>query len=91
MSDIILGYPPIVVSDTLKEWKVAITSVGQEYEYMEGRQDYKIGTRTTYRERNIPIDIGKSKDNFNKDRKLKYFNCNVYRYMAKDCKKPKKK
>ena len=33
----ILGYPPIVAPETLtpetlKEWKVAITSVGQEYE-----------------------------------------------------------
>jgi len=25
----ILGYPPIAISETLKEWKVAITSVGQ--------------------------------------------------------------
>jgi len=32
----ILGYPPIAVPKTLKEWKVAITSVGQEYESMEG-------------------------------------------------------
>ena len=32
----ILGYPPIAIPKTLKEWKVAITSVGQEYESMEG-------------------------------------------------------
>ena len=32
----ILGYPPIAMPETLKEWKVAITSVGQEYESMEG-------------------------------------------------------
>ena len=31
----ILGYPPIAVPDTLKEWKVAITAVGQEYESTE--------------------------------------------------------
>jgi len=42
----ILGYPPITVLESLKEWKVAITSVGQEYESTEGQQDYKIGTRT---------------------------------------------
>ena len=30
------------------------------------------------------MDIGKSNKNF-KDRKLKYFNCNKYRYMAKEC------
>ena len=32
----ILGYPPIAMPETLKEWKVAITSVGQEYESTEG-------------------------------------------------------
>ena len=32
----ILGYPPITMPKTLKEWKVAITSVGQEYESTEG-------------------------------------------------------
>ena len=32
---IILGYPQMVVSEILKEWKVAITSVRQEYESME--------------------------------------------------------
>ena len=32
----ILGYPPIAIPDTLKEWKVAIISVGQGFESMEG-------------------------------------------------------
>ena len=32
----ILGYLPITMSETLKEWKVVITSVGQEYESTEG-------------------------------------------------------
>jgi len=32
----ILGHPPIAAWKTLKEWKVAITSVGQEYEFTEG-------------------------------------------------------
>ena len=32
----ILGYPPIAMPETLKEWKVAITSIGQEYESTEG-------------------------------------------------------
>jgi len=31
----ILGYLPMVAPDTLKEWKVAITLVGQGYESME--------------------------------------------------------
>ena len=32
---IILGYPLIVVLETLKEWKIVIISVGQGYESME--------------------------------------------------------
>ena len=32
----ILGYPPIVMPESLKEWKVAITSVGQGYKSTEG-------------------------------------------------------
>jgi len=32
----ILGYPPIAMPKTLKEWKVAITSVEQGYESTEG-------------------------------------------------------
>ena len=36
----ILGYPPIAMPKTFKEWKVAITSVGQGYESTEGRQCY---------------------------------------------------
>jgi len=31
----ILEYPPMATSDTLKEWKVAITSVGQGYKSTE--------------------------------------------------------
>jgi len=70
--------------ETLKEWKVVITSVGQGYESAEGRHDYKMGTGTTYGGRGQPMDIGKSNDNF-KDGKPKYFNCNKYEHMAKEC------
>jgi len=31
----ILGYPPITAPETLREWKVAITSVGQGYKSIE--------------------------------------------------------
>ena len=44
----ILGYPLIAALETLKEWKVAITSAGQEYESIEGQHDYKTGTGITY-------------------------------------------
>ena len=79
----ILGYLPIAMPKTLKEWKVVITSVRQGYESTEGQHDYKTSTRTTYRGRGQPIDIGKSNENF-KDGKPKCFNCNKYSHMAKE-------
>ena len=80
----ILGYLSIAMPKTLKEWKVAITSVEQGYESTERCHDYKTGTGTTYGGRGQPMDIGKSNDNF-KDRKPKCFNCNKYGHMAKEC------
>ena len=47
---IILGYLPMAASDTLKEWKVVITSVGQEYESTESQHDYKTGIGMTFGE-----------------------------------------
>ena len=64
---------------------MAIILVGQKYKSIEGRQDYRTGSGITYRERGAPMDIEKSKDNYNKDRKLRCFNCNVYEHMAKNC------
>ena len=86
----ILEYLPIVVPEILKEWKIAIISVGQEYKSIKSKHDYKTGSEITYREREIPIDIGKFKNNYNKNRKSKCFNCNIYRHIAKNCWKPKK-
>ena len=85
----ILGYLLIAMPETLKEWKVAITSVGQEYKSTEGCHNYKISTGTTYREQEQPMDIGKSNENF-KDGKPKCFNCNKYGYIAKECRLKKK-
>jgi len=45
----ILRYPPIAALETLKEWKVAITSVRQGYKSTEERHNYKTETETTYR------------------------------------------
>ena len=80
----ILGYPPIAMPETLKGWKVAITSIEQEYESTEGWYDYKTSTGTTYRGQGQPMDIRKSNNNF-KDGKPKCFNYNKYRHMAKEC------
>ena len=85
----ILGYPPMAMPETLKEWKVAITLVGQGYELMKGCHDYKTSTGTTYGGRGQPMDIGRSNDNF-KDGKPKCFNYNKYGHMARDCQGKKK-
>ena len=44
----ILGYSPIAMPETLKEWKVAIMSVGQRYEFTEGCHYYKTSIGTMY-------------------------------------------
>ena len=44
----------------------------------------------TFGGREAPIDIVKYQDNFNKDRKPKCFNCNIYRHLAKEYRRPKK-
>ena len=83
----ILGYLLIEMLETLKEWKMVITSVEQEYNSTEWQHDYKTGTGITYGGQGLPMDIGKSKENF-KDKKPKCFNCDLYGHMAKDCQRP---
>jgi len=85
----ILGYPLIVMPETLKEWKVVIMSVEQGYESIKGCHDYKTNTGTTYGGRGQPMNIGRSNDNF-KDGKPKCFNYNKYRHIAKDFQGKKK-
>ena len=85
----ILGYLPMAMPETLKEWKVAITLVGQGYKSTEGRHDYKTSTGITYGGRGQLMDIGKSNNNF-KNGKPKCFNYNKYGHMAKECRSEKK-
>ena len=69
---------------------MVITLVGQEYEFTESWHDYKTGTGTTFGGWEAPMDIRKSRDNFDENGKPRCFNCNVYEYIAKECRKPKK-
>ena len=87
----ILGYLLIATPETLKKWKVAITLVGQKYKSIEGYHDYWTETETTYGGQGIPIDIGKTKENFDKDKKPKCFNCKIYRHMVKNVQSWRKK
>ena len=80
----ILEYLPITAPKTLKEWKVAITLVGQGYKSTEGRNNYKTSMGIMYRGQGQPMDIGKFNENF-KDKKPKCFNCNKYEHTAKEC------
>ena len=64
-------------------------SVKQGYESTEGHYDYKISTGVTYSGQGQPMNIGKSNNNF-KDGKLKCFNCNKYRHIAKEYQAKKK-
>jgi len=43
-----------------------------------------------FRGQGMPIDIGKTRDNFDEQERPKCFNCNTYGYMVRECKKPKK-
>jgi len=43
--------------ESLKEWKVVITSVRQGYESTEGHHNYKTNTRITYSREGQPMDI----------------------------------
>jgi len=40
-----------VATRLLKEWKIAITLVGQEYKSIEDKQDYQTGSGIIYRGR----------------------------------------
>ena len=57
---------------------------------MESQNDYKTSTGTMFGGREISMDIGKMQDNFDEQGRPKCFNYNIYRHMARECKKPKK-
>ena len=86
----ILVYLPIAAPNILKEWKMAIISVRQGYESTESWYNYKMGIRMIFGGQEIPMDIGKSWDNFDENRKPRCFNCNIYGHIAKEYRKPKK-
>jgi len=70
----ILAYPPKEALQTLEQWKVAITAVGQGYEWTSIRYDYQTRSGITYGGMGKPIEIGQGKQ-------LKYtrehcYNCN---------------
>jgi len=87
----ILEYSFIAAPESLKKKKVVIISVRQEYKSIEGRQNYRTELGIIYGEREASMNIGKFKDNYDKNKKPRYFNYNIYKHMAKNCQKPKKR
>jgi len=47
-------------------------------------------TGTIFRGKEAPMDIGKSRDNYDKEERPRCFNCNTYEHMAKEYWKPRK-
>ena len=86
----ILEYLSIIAPESLKEQKVAIILVEQGYESTKDKQDYKTESGIIYRGREASVNIRKSRNNYNNDIKPRCFNCNVYRHIAKNYRKPNK-
>jgi len=80
----IMAYPPIQAPKSLEQWKVAITAVGQGYEWTNIRYDYRTGSGITYEGMGKLMEIEQQQNN-GQGRKLKYYNCNKFEHMAKDC------
>jgi len=74
-------------------WYYICTSyyTSDRYKFTKSRYDYRTRTGVTYEERGASMNIGKSKDNFNKDGKPRCFHYNIYKHIAKNCWKLKKK
>ena len=50
-----------------------------------------MGTRTTFGGRGAPMDIRKAQGSFDKNRRPRCFNCNIYGHIAREYRKSKKK
>jgi len=57
----ILAYPPKEALQTLEQWKVAITAVGQGYEWTSIQYDYQTGSGITYGGMGKSMEIGQGK------------------------------
>jgi len=85
----IMAYSPTQAPKSLKQWKVAITVVGQGYEWTNICYDYRTDSEITYGGMGKPMEIGQQQNN-EQGRKLKCYNCNRFGHIAKDCRQPKK-
>ena len=68
---------------------MAITAVGQEYEWTNIHCDYRTGSGITYEGIGKPMEIGQQRNN-EQGCRPKCYNYNKFGHMAKDCQQPKK-
>jgi len=85
----IIAYLPTQAPKSLEQWKVVITAVGQGYKWTNICYDYRTGSGITYGRMGKPMEIGRQQNN-GQGCKPKYYNCNKFGYIAKDCRQPKK-
>ena len=85
----IIAYSPTQILKSLEQQKVAITAVGQEYEWTNIRYDYRIGSGIIYGGMGKPMEIEQQQNN-RQGHKPKCYNCNKFRHIAKDCRQPKR-
>ena len=78
-----MAYPPTQAPKSLKQQKVAITTVGQGYKWTNIYYDYRTGSGITYEEIDKPMEIGQQRNN-KQGHKPKCYNCNKFRHMTKD-------
>jgi len=88
---IIMGYPPVAIPSDLKEWVTAIQSVGKRQEATQTRHDLLTPTGVTYGGSGQPMEIGRKKLVWSKDRTPQCYRCDQYGHIGKECpSKPKK-
>jgi len=80
---VIMAYPPTQAPKSLEQWKMAITAVGQGYEWTNICYDYRTGSGIIYGGMGKPMEIGEQR-NSKQEYKSKCYNCNKFRHMAKD-------
>jgi len=68
---------------------VAITAVGQGYEWTNIYYDYKTSSGITYGGMGKPMEIGRQQNN-GQGHKPKCYNCNKFGHIEKDCRQPKR-
>ena len=75
-------YPSSQAPKSLKQQKVAITVVEQEYKWTNICYNYRTGSGITYREMGKSMEIERQRNN-TEEHKPKYYNCNKFGYCHK--------